>query len=249
VSSAPEGCPPVRLEVVSVHFGGRAAVRDLSLEVRRGETMVLLGRSGSGKTTTLKLINGLCAASAGGVAVEGRPITEWEPHRLRRRIGWVIQEVGLLPHFSVERNVALVPELEGWDAPRRRARADELLRLVDLDPEVFRARRPRELSGGQRQRVGLARALAADPPLLLLDEPFGALDPLTRAELQTQFAALVTRLGKTAVFVTHDVREAVRLGTRIALFVEGRVAFLGTPAEFRAASHPEARAFAAVLDA
>jgi len=224
-------------------------VQDLDLAVTRGETLVLLGRSGSGKTTTLKLINALCRPSSGEVLVDGRATTAWEPHTLRRSIGYVIQEIGLFPHFSVERNVTLVPELQGWDPARRRARAEEMLALVGLDPAAFRTRRPADLSGGQRQRVGIARALAADPPLLLLDEPFGALDPLTRAELQREFAALVRRLGKTAVFVTHDVREAVRLGDRIALFADGRLVFLGTPAEFRASSHSEAQAFAAVLDA
>ena len=236
------------LRGVTVRLGGHDAVHDLSLAVRRGETLVLLGRSGSGKTTTLKLINGLRMPTSGDVVVEGRATREWEPHRLRRRIGYVIQDVGLLPHFSVERNVALVPELEGWDAARRHARAVELLLLVGLDPATYLGRHPRELSGGQRQRVGIARALAADPPLLLLDEPFGALDPLTRAELQREFAALQSRLGKTAVFVTHDVREAMRLASRIALFVNGQVVLVGTPAEFLAARHPEARAFAAVLD-
>jgi osmoprotectant transport system ATP-binding protein len=222
-------------------------VRDLDLDVVRGETLVFLGRSGSGKTTTLKLINALRLPTSGVVTVDGRSTREWEPHTLRRRIGYVIQDVGLFPHFTVERNVTIVPELEGWDASRRRERAAELLTLVGLDPAVFKDRLPRELSGGQRQRVGLARALAADPPLLLLDEPFGAVDPLTRADLQREFAALVRRLGKTAVFVTHDVREAMRLGTRIALFEAGRLAFTGTPAEFQSSAHPEARAFAAVL--
>ena len=232
-----------------VRFGGRDAVQDVSLDVARGETLVLLGRSGSGKTTTLRLINALCPATAGDVLVEGRPVGAWEPHRLRRRIGYVIQEGGLLPHFSVARNVGLVPELERWDVMRRTARAAEMLALVGLDPATFGARRPRELSGGQRQRVGIARALAADPAILLMDEPFAALDPITRAELQREFRALASRLGKTVVFVTHDVREAMLLATRVALFAEGRIVFLGTPDAFRAATHPEARAFAAVLDA
>jgi len=209
---------------------------------------VLLGRSGSGKTTTLRLINALVQPSGGEIVVAGRPVAAWEPHRLRRSIGYVIQDVGLFPHFTVERNIALVPELEGWDAARRRARVDELLALVGLEA-ALRTRRPRELSGGQRQRVGIARALAADPPILLLDEPFGALDPLTRADLQREFAALVRRLGKTVVFVTHDVREAVLLADRIALFADGRVVFDGTPAAFRVSTLAEARAFAAVLDA
>ncbi len=224
-------------------------MQGIDLDVARGETLVFLGRSGSGKTTTLKLINGLRLPTAGDVVVDGRTTREWEPHTLRRRIGYVIQDIGLFPHFTVARNVAIVPELERWDEPRRRVRADELLALVGLEPAVYRARMPRELSGGQRQRVGIARALAADPPLLLLDEPFGALDPLTRAELEREFADLARRLGKTVVFVTHDVREAMRLATRIALFQAGRIVFIGTPPEFLAAPHAEARAFAAVLDA
>ncbi|MDP3774010.1 MAG: ATP-binding cassette domain-containing protein [Gemmatimonadales bacterium] len=248
--AAPEGAvaePVVSLRGVAVRLGGHDAVRDLTLDVRRGETLVLLGRSGSGKTTTLKLINALRRPTAGDVLVEGRSTRDWEPHRLRRRIGYVIQETGLFPHFTVERNVGLVPALERWEPARTRGRVREMLTLVGLDADRYSARFPHELSGGQRQRVGIARALAADPPLLLLDEPFGALDPLTRAELQREFADLAGRLGKTMVFVTHDVREAVRLGSRLALFAEGRVVFLGTPPEFRGAEHPEARAFAAVL--
>ena len=224
-------------------------MHDLTLDIARGETLVLLGRSGSGKTTTLRLINALCTPSSGDVMVGGRPVHDWEPHRLRRGIGYVIQDAGLFPHFSVERNVGIVPELEGWDAVRRIARVAELLALVGLDPAEFARRRPRELSGGQRQRVGIARALAADPPMLLLDEPFAALDPLTRAELQREFRSLAARLGKTVVFVTHDVREAMMLAQRIALFAAGQIVFLGTPDAFRASDHPEARAFAAVLDA
>ncbi len=224
-------------------------MRDFSLDIAAGETVVFLGRSGSGKTTTLRLINGLCLPSSGEVLVQGQPTSAWEMHRLRRGIGYVIQDVGLLPHFTVERNVGIVPELEGWDAARRRTRAAELLRLVGLHENEFAARYPRELSGGQRQRVGIARALAADPPILLLDEPFAALDPLTRAELQREFKALVARLGKTVVFVTHDVREAMLLADRIVLFEAGRAVFNGSPSAFRAATHPEARAFAAVLGA
>jgi osmoprotectant transport system ATP-binding protein len=227
---------------------GGFAVRDLTLDVARGETLVLLGRSGSGKTTTLKLLNALLLPTAGDVVVEGRATREWEPHRLRRRIGYVIQDIGLFPHFTVERNVALLPALEGWEAPRIRARVLEMLVLVGLDPDRFLRRYPHELSGGERQRVGIARALAADPALLLMDEPFGALDPLTRAELQREFKALCARLGKTIVFVTHDVREALLLGTRVALLAEGRLVFAGTPGELRRSEHPEARAFAATLD-
>ena len=209
----------------------RALLRDLTLEVRRGETLVLLGRSGSGKTTTLKLINRLLEPTGGEVRVEGRATTDWDAIRLRRRIGYVIQEVGLFPHFTVARNIGLVPAVEGWPAERIEPRVRELLELVGLDP-AWRGRYPRELSGGQRQRVGVARALAADPPILLMDEPFGALDPLTRAELQREFRQLQQRLAKTIVFVTHDLREALLLGTRIALLEAGRLEGVYTPAEF-----------------
>jgi osmoprotectant transport system ATP-binding protein len=227
---------------------GSFAVRDLSLDVARGETLVLLGRSGSGKTTTLKLLNALLLPTAGEVVVEGRATRDWEPHRLRRRIGYVIQDIGLFPHFTVERNVALLPALERWEPQRIRSRVREMLVLVGLEPHLFLHRYPRELSGGQRQRVGIARALAADPALLLMDEPFGALDPLTRAELQREFKGLGARLGKTIVFVTHDVREALLLGTRLALLADGCLVFSGAPGDLRRAEHPEARAFAATLD-
>jgi osmoprotectant transport system ATP-binding protein len=222
---------------------GRALVQDVSFTVGAGETLVLLGRSGSGKTTTLKLINRLLEPSGGEILVGGRSAAAIEPHRLRRGIGYVIQEVGLFPHFTVEQNVALVPRLEQWPAARVAERVRDLLRLVGLDPARYAARRPHELSGGQRQRVGVARALAADPPLLLLDEPFGALDPITRAELQREFQDLQARLGKAMVFVTHDVREGLRLGTRIGLMTEGRLAFLGTAEQLRQSDHPDVRAF------
>jgi osmoprotectant transport system ATP-binding protein len=227
--------------------GSRTLLEDVNLEVARGKTLVLLGRSGSGKTTTLKLINRLLEPTNGEVRVEGRSTLEWDPIRLRRGIGYVIQETGLFPHLSVERNVGLVPELEGWEPERIRARVRELLQLVGLNPEEFAARKPRELSGGQRQRVGVARALGADPPILLMDEPFGALDPITRAELQREFHALAARLRKTIVFVTHDVREALLLASRIALLERGRLVGVYTPEEFLHATHPEARAFTAAL--
>jgi osmoprotectant transport system ATP-binding protein len=232
-----------RVPLMSRH----ALVSNISFAVRPAETLVLLGRSGSGKTTVLKLINRLLLPSAGQVLVSGRSTSDWDPIRLRRGIGYVIQEVGLFPHFSVAENIGLVPALEKWDAVRISSRVDELSRLVGLDPAEFSARRPRELSGGQRQRVGVARALAANPPILLMDEPFGALDPVTRAELQREFSALARRLGKTIVFVTHDLREALLLASRIALLEAGRIVAIGTPEEFLQLDLPEVRAFTSSL--
>ncbi|KPK77134.1 MAG: ABC transporter ATP-binding protein [Gemmatimonas sp. SM23_52] len=240
--------PVVQFRDVALRLAnGRAIVKGLSFDVRPGEILVLLGRSGSGKTTTLKLINRLLLPSEGKVTVEGRSTVEWDPTQLRRRIGYVIQEIGLFPHFTVAQNVAVVPTLQGWEEERKRQRVRELLDLVGLDPTSFADRYPTQLSGGQKQRVGVARALAADPPLLLLDEPFGALDPLTRLELQRELKQLATHLAKTLVFVTHDVREGMVLGSRIALFQEGRMVFLGAPAAFLNSQHPEARAFVAAL--
>src|SRR5438309_5425408 len=211
--------PLVSFRNVSCRLGGKDVLRGLSLDVEAGETLVLLGRSGSGKTTALKMVNALLLPSAGEVWVEGTPTVAWDAIRLRRRIGYVIQEAGLFPHFTVEQNVGLVPRLEGWPAERIRARVHTLLEQVELPPAQFAARYPRDLSGGQRQRVGVARALAADPPLLLFDEPFGALDPVTRVELQRQFLALRREIGKTAIFVNYDVRVVLRLGTLIVLIV------------------------------
>jgi osmoprotectant transport system ATP-binding protein len=219
----------------------------LNLTVERGETLVLLGESGCGKTTTLKLVNRLLLPTEGAVLVEGRATVEWDAISLRRRTGYVIQEGGLFPHFTVERNVALVPNLERWEQPRVRERVRELLALVGLEPQAFAHRYPRELSGGQRQRVGVARALAAEPPLLLLDEPFGALDPLTRASLQREFADLSKRLGKTVIFVTHDVREALLVASRIGLMHAGRMVLLETPEKFLASEEEHARAYLETL--
>jgi osmoprotectant transport system ATP-binding protein len=220
----------------------------LNLKVAKGETLVLLGRSGSGKTTTLKLINRLLEPTEGEILIAGRPSLSWDPIQLRRGIGYVIQDAGLFPHWTVARNVGLVPHLQRWPEERIQARVREMLLLVGLPPEEFAERRPSEISGGQRQRVGVARALAADPPILLMDEPFAALDPITRADLQREFRALALRLQKTIVFVTHDVREALFLGTRIALLDQGRLVGVYAPAEFLKATEPEIHAFAASLD-
>jgi osmoprotectant transport system ATP-binding protein len=191
----------------------------------------LLGSSGSGKTTSLKMMNRLVLPDEGEVRIEGRNVEDWDPIELRRRAGYVIQEVGLLPHLTVEENVGLVPRLEGWELERRRTRAQELLERVGLPASDFAAKRPSELSGGQKQRVGVARALANDPPLLLMDEPFGALDPITRRRLQEEFRKLEQSLGKTVVFVTHDVPEALRLADRIAVLDQGQLRQIGTPRE------------------
>src|SRR5262245_30444475 len=222
-------------------------ISNLNLIVERGETLILLGESGCGKTTTLKLINRLYTPTSGEVLVEDKPTTQWDQIALRRHIGYVIQEGGLFPHFTIARNVGLVPALSGWSQTKVAERVRELLAMVGLDPARFSDRYPRELSGGQRQRVGVARALAADPPLLLLDEPFGALDPLTRASLQKEFAGLAQRLQKTAILVTHDVREALTLGHRIALMDAGQIVLLDTPQGFRASENPKARAYLETL--
>ncbi|MCZ6761246.1 MAG: ATP-binding cassette domain-containing protein [Gemmatimonadetes bacterium] len=222
----------VRLSGATYSVNGKKLVGPLDFSVLHGETVVLLGESGSGKTTTLRLINALIYPTEGTVFVEGRDSREWDPVELRRRTGYVIQETGLLPHFTVGQNVGLVPKLKAWDTSRTSARIDEMLELVDLPVDEYRDRYPHELSGGQRQRVGVARALAADPPLLLCDEPFGAVDPATRRALQREFASLTRRLQKTVVFVTHDVREARLLGDRILVIDRGLVSFDGSIQEF-----------------
>jgi osmoprotectant transport system ATP-binding protein len=236
--------PAIEFEDVSFEIAeGKKLLVDLNLSIDRGETVVLLGRSGSGKTTTVKMVNRLLDPTSGEVRVEGISTGAWDPIILRRRIGYVIQEIGLFPHLTVEENIGLVPRLESWPADKIRNRARELLAMVSLEPDRFAARYPAELSGGQRQRVGVARALAADPPMILLDEPFGALDPITRREIQQEFRSLQKQLGKTMVFVTHDVREAFALATRIGLLKDGEMIVLGPPAELLASSHPEAQAF------
>ena len=243
MNSSPNAGPAIEFRNVGYRLNnGSTLLRDFTLGVQRGETLVLLGRSGSGKTTTLKLINRLLTQSAGAIYVDGRSLDQWDVIRLRRMIGYVIQEVGLFPHFTVARNIGVVPQIEGWAADRIQDRVTELLRLVGLEPQLA-SRYPRELSGGQRQRVGVARALAADPSFLLMDEPFGALDPITRAELQREFLALQQRLGKTVVFVTHDLREALLLGTRVALMEAGQLVATLAPDEFLHSTDPMVAAY------
>jgi osmoprotectant transport system ATP-binding protein len=242
--------PAIEFRHVYYRVPGRPALlNDVSFAVRRGETLVFLGRSGAGKTTALKLINRLIETSEGDVCVEGRPTAEWDAIALRRHIGYVVQEVGLFPHFTVAENVALAPRLEGWTKQRIRARVAELLELVGLDPARLSVRYPRELSGGQRQRVGVARALGADPPILLMDEPFGALDAVTRGEMQREFQSLQRRLEKTIVIVTHDVGEALLLGARVALFESGELAGIYTPREFLHSNEPIASTYLAQFKA
>jgi osmoprotectant transport system ATP-binding protein len=226
----------IELDHLSKRYDGATVVDDLSLDVDAGEILVLLGGSGSGKTTTLKMVNRLIEPSAGSVRIGGRDTRESSGPELRRHIGYCFQQIGLFPHMSVAENVAITPALLGWDAGRIRRRVDDLLELVELEPEGFRERAPDALSGGQQQRVGLARALAAEPQVMLLDEPFGALDPLIRDRLQQSFLRIRARLGLTALFVTHDVVEALILGDRIAVLEDGRLAQVGTPETL--ARHP-----------
>lgn len=233
----------VEFRNVSYEIADTRILNNLNLSIEKGEVLVLLGESGCGKTTTLKLINRLIEPTAGEVLVEGQATVDWDAIELRRRIGYVLQDGGLFPHFTVGENVGVVLRLLNTDETAVRFRVSEMLELVGLEPAKFASRFPHELSGGQRQRIGVARALAADPGLLLLDEPFGALDAITRTNLQKEFASLVRGLGKTAVFVTHDLHEATLLGTRIALMEKGKIVFLGSPADFSAADIPLARAY------
>ena len=236
--------PGATLALHDVHVSRGAAgavLTGLTLDVAAGETVALVGRSGAGKSTLLKLINGLIVPDHGEVTVEGRSTRAWDPFELRRRIGYVLQEIGLFPHMTVGENVAVVPRLLGWDAAKTGPRVDEVLRLVGLDPGVYLQRNAMELSGGQRQRVGVARALAADPPILLMDEPFGALDPVTRSELHREFRDIQARLRKTVIIVTHDMGEAFALATRIGVLDGGVIAQIDEPRALARSSDPRVR--------
>ena len=234
---------PVAISFNGVHAarGARTVLEDFSLEILQGETFALVGRSGAGKSTALKLINRLLEADRGDVVVEGRSTRSWDPYQLRRRVGYVLQEVGLFPHMTIGDNIAVVPRLEGWPAPRVRARVDALLDLVGLAPGEFAMRHPHELSGGQRQRVGVARALASDPPILLMDEPFGALDPVTRAEMHHEFRRIQAQVRKTVVLVTHDMAEALALASRVGVLHDGRLAAADTPRAIARSDDPRIR--------
>ena len=240
----------VRFDDVAFRYPGSApALAGVTLSVESGQIVAMVGRSGAGKSTLLKLVNRLLVPAAGAVFVEGRDTREWDPIRLRRHIGYVFQDVGLFPHMTIEENVTIVPRLERWPAPRMLARAHELLALVGLEPAAFATRRPRELSGGQRQRVGVAWALAVDPPILLMDEPFGALDPVTRAEVRDEFVRLQARLHTTVIVVTHDIGEAFALGHRVGVIDGGALLVYDTPRRVAENTDPRIRAFVAAQPA
>ncbi len=246
--SGQAAAPAIEMRDASYQLpNGHFLLRALDLTVPPGETLVLLGRSGAGKSTALKLINRMLELSGGEILVEGKSIKDWDPITLRRHIGYAIQDIGLFPHYTVEKNVSLVPQLEGWTQDRIRARVEELMKLVGLDAAKFAKRFPHELSGGQRQRVGIARALAADPAILLMDEPFGALDPLTRGEVHREFRSLEQLMRKTIVLVTHHVGEALLLGNRIGVIDAGALVGMYSPKEFLAATEPVAAAYVANL--
>lgn len=234
----------VRFEDVGYLYAGRPPVlHHLNLVVESGEMIALVGRSGAGKTTLLKLVNRLLLPTSGTVVVEGRDTRDWDGIRLRRRIGYVFQDVGLFPHMTVEENITVVPRLEQWPPERARHRAHQLLEIVGLPASSYATRRPYELSGGQRQRVGLARALAVDPPILLMDEPFGALDPVTRVEIRREFARIQAQFKTTVIIVTHDMAEAFVLGRRVGVIDDGQLVVCDTPAEVAGSSDPRVRAF------
>ena len=239
--------PAVQFVDVSASRGGRAVLHHVSLSVAAGHTVALVGRSGSGKTTLLRLVNRLLDADSGEVVVDGISTRAWDPVELRRRTGYVIQDAGLFPHLTVADNIATVPRLLEWPAARVSARVDELLMLVGLDPAVFRGRWPDELSGGQRQRAGLARALAVDPPLLLMDEPFGALDPITKAELHVEFHRLQGTRHRSVILVTHDMAEACALADQIAVLHEGELIACESPETIMASEDPRVRALMAMV--
>jgi osmoprotectant transport system ATP-binding protein len=244
----PSAAPAIEMRGASYQLpNGHFLLRGLDITVAPGETLVILGRSGAGKSTALKLINRMLELSQGEIRVEGKSIKDWDPIVLRRHIGYAIQDIGLFPHYTVEKNISLVPQLEGWAPERIRARVEELMKLLGLDAGKFSKRFPHELSGGQRQRVGLARALAADPPILLMDEPFGALDPLTRGEVHREFRNLEQLIRKTIVLVTHHVGEALLLGNRIAVIDAGVLVGCYSPKEFLAATEPVAAGYVANL--
>ena len=229
---------------VSYHLqDGRVLITNLNLSIPGGEVTMLLGRSGSGKTTALKLINRLLNQNAGSIYVNGTATEEWDIVRLRRSIGYAIQEVGLFPHYNVEQNIATVPKLEGWNRERIDARVREVLEVIGLPTEKFAKRYPNELSGGERQRVGLARALAADPPILLMDEPFGALDPLSRMQIQQEFLKVQQHLKKTVVFVSHDLTEALLLGDHLAFLEDGTLRGIFTTSGFMKSNDERIRAY------
>ncbi|MDR6830749.1 osmoprotectant transport system ATP-binding protein [Bosea sp. BE271] len=227
----------IRLEGITKRFGaaGKPSVDDVTIEMPEGTTTALIGPSGCGKTTTMRMINRMIEPSAGRIFIEGQDVTELDPVTLRRRIGYVIQQIGLFPHMTVAENIATVPRLLGWTRAKTEERIDELLTLVGLDPERFRSMMPHRLSGGQRQRVGVARALAADPPVMLMDEPFGAIDPIARERLQDEFKEILKRVRKTIVMVTHDLDEAMKMGDRVAIMRDGRLIQYATPDEILAA--------------
>lgn len=219
-------------EKVCKTFNHVHALKDFTLKIKEGETLVFLGKSGSGKTTALKLINRLLDPTSGTITIRGENILDLDPTQLRRNIGYAVQEIGLFPHMTVEENIAIVPKLLGWDRNKINERVEELLLMMGLEPKKYRSRYPLKLSGGQRQRIGVARALAADPPIILMDEPFGALDPITREEAQKEFIEFASKIKKTVVFVTHDLFEAMTIGDRIALIDQGELVEVATPRAF-----------------